>query len=303
VLRPLALGVGVLLAAGACRFWYKPVPVENAVGEEKTVLAGDTMRVYRDARFEVYGPNPEAVYDGFEQLNRAYRAFERYFGSPVPRLAMVLADTAVRIEGETLKSFRDRGFTVVAYDRPRSVRSRRRYGTVDYGGVMWPIAPSAARALLARFADQQRESDPARVDSTLRRFPLWYRAAVIHLVGEAAAIAFANDLDYVRDKKNNLLPFLELLTLVRGPDLDSLLDPSRRGDADENTRIMAAQSSTIGRFLVEHEGPAVLARLGRGYVAGRPIEVMIGEFRTLPRSIPALEERWKQWIERLAESR
>jgi hypothetical protein len=297
------LVVSVVMLAGACRFWYKPVPVENAIGEEKTVLDGDTVRVYRDTRFEVYGPNPEAVYDGFEQLNRAYRAFERYFGPPVPRLAMVLADTAVRIEGETLKSFRSRGFTVVSYVRPRSVRSRRRYGTVDYGGVMWPIAPWAARTLLARFADQQRESDPARVDSTLRRFPLWYRAAVIELVGDAAASGFANDLEYVRDKRSRLLSFADLLTLVRAPDLDSLLDPSRRGDADEMTRIMAAQASTIGRFLVEHEGPTVVARLGRGYIAGRPLEVMIDDFRTLPHTIPELEERWKQWIERLAESR
>jgi hypothetical protein len=293
--------LGTLLFTGACRFWYKPVPVENAIGEEKAVLAGDTVRVYRDARFEVYGPNPEAVYDGFEQLNRAYRAFERYFGSPVPRLAMVLADSVLRLDGETLKSFRSRGFTVVDYARPRSVRSRRRYGTVDYGGVQWPIAPSAARALLARFADQQRDSDPGRVDSTLQRFPLWYRAAVIHLVGEAAAIAFANDLEYVRDKKNHLVPFAELLTLVRSPALDSLLDPSRRGDADETTRVMAAQASTIGRFLVEHEGPAVLGRLGRGYATGRPIEVMIGDFKTLPHTVAELENRWKAWIERLSD--
>lgn len=296
------LVLGMVLLSGGCRFWYKPVPVANAIGEEKAVIAGDTVRVYRDARFEVYGPNPEAVYDGFEQLNRAYRAFERHFGSPVPRLAIVLADTLTPLDGEAGRSFRSRGYTVVSYARPRSVRSRRRYYGFEYGGVLWPIAPTAARALLARFADPQRELDHARMDSALTKFPLWYRAAVIHLVGEAAAIAFANDLDVVREKRDRLLRFADLLTLVRTPELDSLLDPSRRGDADDHTRIMAAQSSMIGRFLVEHEGPTVLGRLGRGYAGGRPIEVMVGEFKTLPRTIPELEAKWKEWIERVGEN-
>ena len=46
------LVLGLVLQAGACRFWYKPVPVANAIGEEKTVLAGDTVRGARRRVFQ-----------------------------------------------------------------------------------------------------------------------------------------------------------------------------------------------------------------------------------------------------------
>src|SRR5947207_1631703 len=102
ILRALSVRLCVLcgllfLSAGttACRFWYKPIPVANAIGEERTLVGGDSVNVHREPRFEVYGRNPETVYDGYEQLNRAYRAFERYFGAPAPRLAVVLSDDSV----------------------------------------------------------------------------------------------------------------------------------------------------------------------------------------------------------------
>lgn len=137
----LLLVLGVTALMGACKFWYKPVPVANAIGEEETVLAGDSLNVYRSPRFEVYGPNTEAVYDGYEQLNRAYRAFERYFGAPAPRLAVILsADSTIPLDAGTLRSFRDRGYRVLRYVRPRSYRSPTRYGALGYGGVIWPVA-------------------------------------------------------------------------------------------------------------------------------------------------------------------
>ncbi|MGH7677537.1 MAG: hypothetical protein ACRENU_03650 [Gemmatimonadaceae bacterium] len=284
-----------IVGLSGCRFWYRPVPVANAVGEEKTVLAGDTVHVYRENRFEVYGPSPEAVYDGYEQLSRSYRAFQRYFGTSTAKLAFVLfRDSVEHLDPETLRGFRNRGFIVVEYARPRSVRSRRRYSAIEYGGVGWPIAPSAARAMLLRFAEteaQAQRADPV----LLERFPAWYRAAVVHLVGEAEA--FASDLEFVREKRQHWWAFRELLTLVRPAAGDSLLDPTRRPEADEQLRIFAAQSSTLGRYLVEREGPTVLARLGREYVAGRGLNAMLGDFRNAPRTIPELEQRWKNWIE------
>src|SRR5436853_561200 len=73
----LLLLLGAVATLSGCRFWYKPVPVANAIGEERTVLAKDSVNVHRESRFEVYGPNSEAVYDGYEQRNRVYRSLER----------------------------------------------------------------------------------------------------------------------------------------------------------------------------------------------------------------------------------
>jgi hypothetical protein len=89
----------------------------------------------------------------------------------------------------------------------------------------------------------------------------------------------------------------ELLRLVRPASADSTLDPSRRGDTDDYTRLFAAQSTTVARFLVEREGAGVIGRLGRGYLAGRTLAEMIAELGSTPRSMPELERRWRLWID------
>lgn len=284
------------LTAG-CRFWYKPVPVANAIGEEQTVLTGDSVHVYRSARFEVYGPNAEAVYDGYEQLNRAYRAFNRYFGVEGPRLAVILAaDTTEPLDAATLRSFRDRGYRPVRYVRPRSYRSPTRYGALGYGGVIWPVAPTVARAMLARYAESALDANGERSDAAvLDQLPLWYRAAVIHLVGEAGSPG--NDMEYVRDKRAQLLPLQHLLTLVRPAAEDSTLDPSRRSEADDLTRLIAAQSSTFARYLSEREGMTVIGRIGRDYLRRRALADILRDFRSAPRTISQLEHRWRLWID------
>ena len=289
--------LGTVATLSGCRFWYKPVPVANAIGEERTVLARDSVNVHREDRFEVYGPNVEAVYDGYEQLNRAYRAFERHFGAPAPRLAVTLAaDSTVPFDTGTVRSFHVRGFALVRYVRPRSFKSPSRYGALGYGGVLWPIAPTVARSLLARFADAQLERDGDRPNpAALDRFPAWFRAAVIHLVGDAASSS--NDLEYVREKRLSLVPFHDMLTLARPVSADSALDPSRRGDTDEYTRMFAAEATTFARFLVEREGPAVVGRVGRGYVAGRSLNDMIAEFHNSPHTMLELERTWKMWLD------
>lgn len=285
------------LSASGCRFWYKPVPVANAIGEERTVLAGDSMSVYRGSRFEVYGPNAESVYDAYEQLNRAYRAFDRYFGGPSRKLAFVLGrDTLPPLDSAATRSFRDRGFTVVQYVRPRGVRTRPRYGGLDYGGVLWPIAPTAARQLLAEMARLQVHAPAAVSDSALLdAFPLWYRAGVMRLAGDAASPM--KDLERVREKRNVLIPFRDMLPLVRASSADSLVDPSRSGDADEFSQTLGAQSGMLARFLIEREGPLVIGRLGRGYVARRTLAEMMAEFKATPTTIPELERRWLVWVD------
>lgn len=286
----------VLCAAAAlsgCFIWYKPVPVANAIGEEVTVLAGDSVNVYRSERYEVYGPSSEAVYDGYEQLNRAVRSFERHFGTRAPRLAVVLfRDTVQQLPPDATRAMRDRGFSVVSYARPRSAR-RRSYRMLDYGGVSWPIAPVAAREMLRVYAEGRVSG--ARGAEVLDRLPVWYRAAVIHLVGDAGTIA--NDLEFVRETRAAWQPFKTLLTLAIPASGDSLLDPARRNEASEYLRMVAAQSSTFGRYLAEREGPAVIGRIGAGYLAGKSLAEMIAAFNTAPRNLDDLESRWKGWVE------
>jgi hypothetical protein len=293
----LLLLIGAAAMMSGCRFWYKPVPVANAVGKEKTVLAGDTVNVHRDERFEVYGPSAEAVYDGYEQLNRAYRAFERHFDTKGPKLAVILAaDSSRALDPATATSLRERGFTVLWYERPRTYKSPTRYGALGYGGVVWPVAPTAARAMLARYVDSQLESDGQRSDSVLLdRLPLWYRAAVMHLVGEVGTPS--NDTEYLRERRAQMFPLRHLLTLVRPSAADTMLDPSRRNDADDQTRIIAAQASTFARFLSHREGQPVLGKVGRSYLAGRSLNEIVGAFKSVPRNIPELERRWRAWIE------
>jgi hypothetical protein len=275
-----------------CRFWYKPVPVANAIGEEMTVLAGDSVNVFRNDRFEVYGPNPEAVYDGYEQMNRAVRSFERHFGARAPRLAVILyRDSLGSLDSGTVRSIRDRGFTVVPYLRPRNA-GRRSYRVIDYGGVSWPIAPTAAREMLRLYAEGKAGSKTGAMD----RFPVWYRAAVIHLVGDAGTIA--NDLEFIRETRGQWQPLKTLLSLVVPTSKeDAMLDPLRRNDASDHLRMVAAQSSTFGRFLAEREGPAAIGRIGAGYLSGRSLHEMIAEFHTAPKNIEELESRWKAWVE------
>lgn len=287
-----SLALCATAALSGCHFWYKPVPVANAIGEEKTVLAGDTVHMFRNDRFEVYGPTSEAVYDGYEQMNRAVRSFERYFGSRAPRLAMILyRDSLRQLDSGTVRSIRDRGFIVVRYLRPRNV-ARRSYRVIDYGGVSWPIAPTAAREMLRLFAEGKAGTRSPALD----RFPVWYRAAVIHLVGDAGTIA--NDLEFIRETRGQWQPLKTLLSLVvPGSSEDAMLDPLRRNDASEHLRMVAAQSSTFGRFLSEREGPAAIGRIGTGYLSGRALNEMIAEFRTAPKNVEELESRWKAWVE------
>lgn len=279
-----------------CRFWYKPILVANAIGEEETTLAGDTLNVHRGERFEVYAANSETVYDGYEQLNRAYRAFVRYFGAPAPKLAFVLEIDSIKPFGDAAaRSFRDRGFTVVQYMRPRGVRTRPRYGVLDYGGILWPIAPTAARQLLVEHTRAQLGHAAPSDSGVLELFPLWYRAAVIRLVGDASSAT--RDLEAVRAKRHALIPLRDLLPLVRAPTADTLIDPSRPDDADEFTQLLTAQSGMLARYLIEEEGPAVIGRFGRGYAARLKLADMMNEFRSAPRTVQELENRWKVWID------
>jgi hypothetical protein len=292
MMRRLFVALIATLGLAGCRFWYKPVPVANAIGEERMLLGSDSVNFYHDERFEVYGPNTEAVYDGYEQLNRAYRAFERHFAAAPPKLAFILeSDTSRPLDAKVVH---DRGYTIVRYARPRSYKSPTRYGAPGYGGVIWPIAPTAARAMLGDFA--RRTAGGGGDDSAaIERIPAWLRAAVIHLLGEAGTATV--DLEYVREKRGSLLPLRDLLTLLRPATADSLLDPTRRSEADEATRIASAQAATFGQYLIEREGSGVLGRLARGYVAGRSLNDMIAALEHTPHNLLEIENRWRVWID------
>lgn len=285
------------LAVSGCRFWYKPVPVANAIGEEKVLLAGDSVHAYRGARFEVYGPNAESVYDGYEQMNRAYRAFDRYFGGQSRKVAVILGrDSLPPLDSAALRAFRAGNTTVVQYVRPRGMRTRQRYGALDYGGILWPIAPTVSRQLLAEFARSQPGVPSTAPDSTLlEMFPLWYRAAVMRLVGDGASSA--KDLERVRDKRNVLIPLRDMLPLVRAASADSLVDPSRTSDTDEFSETFGAQSGMLARYLIDREGSAVIGRLGRAYAARQPLSEILAGFRVAPKDVAELERRWLIWVD------
>jgi hypothetical protein len=281
----------IAFAVAGCKYWYTPTPVANAIGDEKTVLAGDTMRVYREARFELYGPDEQAVYDGYEQMNRAYRAFEHLFGTEPPHLAVLLAkDTTLLVDSATARAFAARGFRFLRYVRPKP--EYQRFGSQAYGGILWPVAPTVARLLLAHFV--QTTTDGAQSDSAaLARFPVWYRAAVMHLIGEGVV---SNDLELLRDQRSAWMPLQELLTLARSPAGDSALDPSRRGNADASSRILAAQAATVAQYLVQHEGPGVMRHLAQGYLSGRSLNNMLEEMSGTARGVAPLEQNWKVWV-------
>lgn len=282
------------LAASGCRYWYKPVPVANAIGDEKAVLAGDTMRVYRESRFEIYGPDEQAVYDGYEQMNRAYRAFERLFDAEPPHLAVLLAkDTALVVDSATSRGFASHGFRFIRFVRPKP--EYQRYGSLAYGGILWPVAPTVARLMLAHLAVAQGPASAgASSDSAqLARFPVWFRAAVMHLVGEGAV---SNDIDYLRDRRGDWMPLQELLTLVRSPAEDSTLDPSRRGNADDTSRLIAAQAATLAQYLVQHDGPAVMRQFAQGYLTNRPLTQVLRELPAAAHGMSELEQNWRVWV-------
>jgi hypothetical protein len=161
---------------------------------------------------------------------------------------------------------------------------------------MWPIAPTAARTLLARFTERQLPAGaPLDDDQLLERYPLWFRAAVITLVGQATLPA--TDVDFLRDHRGAWLPLRDLMVLVRPTSQDTILDPTRRNDLDDRDGTIVAQSSTVGRFLVEREGHGVIGRLARGYLAGRSLQEMVAEFKSSPKTLAELDQRWRSWIE------
>jgi hypothetical protein len=88
-----------------------------------------------------------------------------------------------------------------------------------------------------------------------------------------------------------------MLTFVHAAAADSTLDPTRRGDVDERTRLFAAQSTMFARLLIEREGPHVIGQLARGYVAGRSFNDMIAEFHNAPHTVVDLERTWKMWLD------
>jgi len=112
---------------------------------------------------------------------------------------------------------------------------------------------------------------------------------------EAGTAAAA--LEYVRDKRSSLLPLRELLTLVRSAAGDSLLDPTRRSELDEPTRIAAAQAATFGQFLIEREGASVLGHFARGYLARRSLTEILNELEHTPHNLVELENRWRVWVD------
>jgi len=287
-----------LLAAGAaavtlggCGFWYRPVPIANAIGKERTALAGDSFSVHRDPRFDIYGPGSRAVFDAYEQLNRTYRTFDRYFASPPPHLAVVLYPEASKPrDSAAVQALRDRGVPVLRFVRSFRTSQRERVGDDGYEGSHWPVGPAAVRLLLASIGAPSASLDTA----ALARLPAWYRSAVMSIVGDGSALP--TDVEYVKENRGSRLTLEQLVSTERSTSADSVLDPYRRDDASDRDRVFASQSSAFMQFLQEREGPGVLAALGNGFASGQTLAQQASRFRVLPQTMADMEERWLAWL-------
>lgn len=283
------MALSALLTLGGCRLWYRPVPIASAIGKERTVVAADSFHVYRDPRFEVYGPGSQPVYDAYEQLNRVYRAFDRYFATPAPRLAVVLREEARR--GDTLvdSALRSRGLVPLNYARSRHARMQERFGEAGYEGSLWPVGPLATRPLLASLASTPLDT------AGLARFPAWFRAALMNIVGDAASLP--NAIAYARENRGSRLALDRLLSVDRPTAADSSLDPTRRAEVDDHDRRLGAEACAFAQFLLDREGPDVLRRLALGFIQGQSFEQLAVGFRALPHTLPDIDDRWQAWLQ------
>ena len=287
--------LGVAVLAGGCRLWYRPVPITSAIGAERVVIAGDSFSVHRDPRFEIYGPGSQAVFDAYQQLNRTYRAFDRYFGAPTPRLAVILSVNGT-LKGDTSldAALRSRGLTPLRYVRPRQAAMQQRMGEAGYEGALWPVGPFAARALLAALAAPTTTPTTPTDTSAIVAFPAWFRAAVMHVVGDANSLPL--DVAYTQENRSARWPVVSLVVMERPATADSALDANRRTTLNEGDRQFASQASAFAQFLLEREGPEVLSRLAHGYAARRTFDAMALEFKSAPKSAAEIEERWLAWL-------
>lgn len=279
------------VALGGCGLFYRPVPIRSAIGKERTTLAGDSFSVHRDPRFEIYGPGSQSVFDAYEQLNRTYRAFDRYFATPAPRLSVVLyPESSKPRDSAPDRELRGRGTAVMRFVRPFRVSLRERVGDDGYGGSLWPVGPGATRLLLASIASPAATLDTA----VLAQLPAWYRSAVMSIVGDGTALPI--DVEYMKENRGNRWTLEQLLAIQRPTSADSALDPYLRDDANDNDRRFASQSSAFMQFVLEREGPGTMAALGRGFAKGESFAVQATRFRVLPTTAAELDERWLVWL-------
>ena len=254
------------------------------------MVAGDSFSVYREPRFAIYGPGGRAVFDAYEQLNRTYRAFDRYFGPRTPMLSVVLYPPAFKPRELAEQSLRDSGAVVLRFVRPLRAALKERVGDDGYEGSLWPVGPLASRLLLASVA-----SPAATVDTALlARLPAWYRSAVMSIVGEGTSLPM--DVEYVKENRGSRFTLEDLLARDRPTSADSALDPYRRDDASDHDRQFASQSSAVMQFLMEREGPATMSELAHGFAAGESFAQQAARFRVLPRTVTEIEEKWLAWL-------
>lgn len=291
----LASVLAVTVLVGGCRLWYRPVPITSAIGKERLVIAGDSFSVHRDPRFEIYGPGSQAVFDAYEQLNRTYRTFDRYFGAPSPRLAVILSvNGTLKVDTAVDAELRGRGLTPLRYERPRQAVLQQRMGDAGYEGALWPVGPFAARVLLAALAAPTTTRATPTDTTAIAAFPAWFRAAVMHVIADASSLPL--DIAYTKENRSARWPVVSLVVMERPAAADSALDSYRRTIVNAGDRQFASQASAFAQFLLEREGPDVLSRLARGYAAKRTFDAMAGEFKVAPNTVAEIEERWLAWL-------
>lgn len=291
-----ALGL-LALAADGCffrSFVYKPVPVDNAIGDSTTVLAGTTLHAYRTDRYELYGPTEESIAASAQQVNRAYREFRKHFGESGPRLAIVVADSSFAITPVEAGTFARKRLHTFVYVRPRNLR--------DVDGIppdtrleeIWPISARVGREMVAAYADERRRRPPEveiadhALDHHVEPMPVWFVDAAVALLSDPGAPDRV--MRYLRPR------------LAEAPSAATLIDMSPDRAVEhistnmEQRTIVGAAGVALVLYAIDQEGPRIVGRLAENFVEGRTAREVLKNAQHLPHTDADLDRAWRTWV-------
>lgn len=277
------------------KYWYQSVPVDNALGDSTTALAGKPMHVHRDNGIEVYAASASAVNVGWDQLKFAVRGYERLFGQRAPSVALVLTDDASAVSAADSAAMRAAGMAVITYHRPAEVRSLsarlQKYSRDDLD-ELWPAGAQISRVLVAHWIRMRSVGslDGVRESELLDRLPAWYRDALTGLLSDPAGAEDA--LIAAQEERGAMIPLTELLARSR-PAVQDTIAPHGKRDREQ---VLRNEAVTFGLFLAERGGSRMVGELGDALLAGKSAEPFFAQEKRLPHTMDEMERVWREWL-------
>jgi hypothetical protein len=299
--RPLlVVASGACLTAGTSgcflrKYLYHPVLVANAIGDSTTTLAGTRVHVYKTDEYEVYGPTAISVSTAERQIDRAYREFNKHFGTQAPPMAIVIADSSFAISPAEAGAFAKRRMYTFVYMRPHVLRDLEGVTPDTPEDEIWPVAPRVARELLNAYISQRRhlppqvESAPHAADDRIDPLPFWFADAVVAILGDPGAPD--RIMESLRDHLGDAPPLATLLDMRPTPPGSDTVGVSK-----EQRGIFGATGVGLTLFLVEREGPRIVGRLTDAFLAGSTARQTLAEARHVPQNDGDLERVWRTWV-------